>query len=145
MMARAFAKSVRVSPRKAALLATAVRGRKVEDALSILRFSPQAAARPLSKVIASAAANAQHNEKLSGESLVVSELRADAGPRLKRWRPAARGRSHPYQHATTHLTVVVTGAPAKPKRATPPTPKPEPVAEKNPEKQPEQPAPKDKE
>lgn len=107
-MAKAIARSVRLSPRKAQLLAASVQGQRVSDALATLRFSTRSAARPLYKVIASAAANAQQGGKARPENLVVSELRADAGPRLKRFRPAARGRSAPYVHARTHLTAVVT-------------------------------------
>lgn len=131
-MAKAIARSVRLSPRKAQLLAASVQGRRVSEALATLRFSTRSAARPLYKVIASAAANAQQNEKARPENLVVSSLRADAGPRLKRFRPAARGRSAPYIHARTHLTAVVTEvAPVAPEQpaATPRAKAAEPATE----------------
>lgn len=115
----AKAKSVAMTPRKIGIVAALVRGRTVEDALTILDHTPRRAAIPVSKVIASAKANAVHNHNAKGDDLVISELHVSPGPRMKRFRPISRGGAHPYQKKSAHITVVVTGAEkAKPKAAT---------------------------
>lgn len=115
----AKAKSVAMTPRKIGIVAALVRGRTVEDALTILDHTPRRAAVPVSKVIASAKANAVHNHNAKGDDLIISELHVSPGPRMKRFRPISRGSAHPYQKKSTHITVVVTGAEkAKPKPAT---------------------------
>jgi large subunit ribosomal protein L22 len=112
---RAMAKGVRIAPRKISLVASLVRGRTVADALTILEHTPKRAARPVAKVIASAKANAVNTHGIDGESLIIETLQVTAGPRLKRFKPAAMGRALPFQKKTTHITVVVTGN-EKPKK-----------------------------
>lgn len=106
---RAIARGVRLAPRKVSLVASLVRGRTVADALTILEHTPKRAARPVAKAIASAKANAVTTHGIDGDSLVIETLSVTAGPRLKRFRPAAMGRALPYQKKTSHILVVVTG------------------------------------
>lgn len=96
----------RISPRKVRLIADMVRGRDVQDALNVLKFSPHRAASMLSKVLTSAIANANENEA-NVELLFVSEARVDEGPTMKRFRPKDRGRAHSILKRTSHITVVV--------------------------------------
>jgi large subunit ribosomal protein L22 len=113
----AKARFVRVSPRKARRVIDLVRGKPVADALDILRWAPQAASRPVAKVIASAAANAQNNNGLDPATLVVVTVHADDGPTAKRIRPRAQGRAFRIRRRTSHITVVVESRPVKDRRA----------------------------
>ena len=90
---RASAQYLRVAPRKARLVADQVRGMPVEDARTLLAFSSKDAARDLSRLIESAAANAEANHELVAEDLRIADIRVDEGPTLKRWRARARGRA----------------------------------------------------
>jgi large subunit ribosomal protein L22 len=105
MPATAFQKGVRISPRKVAVVASLVRGRKVEDALTILDFTPRRAARPVREAIKSAAANAEHNHNYRSGSLEITDISVTSGPRLKRYMPAARGRARRFQRKTSHIKV----------------------------------------
>jgi large subunit ribosomal protein L22 len=107
MEARAVARYVRVSPRKARLVVDLVRGKSVPDAEAILRFSDRAAAEGVGKVVHSAAANAEKNLKIRPETLFVSEAFVDEGPTLKRITPRAMGRAFRINKRTSHITVVV--------------------------------------
>lgn len=109
MAVQAIAKGVRMSPRKVSVVASLVRGRSVEDALTILDYTPRRSAVAVKKVIASAKANADHNHNLKPDTLRIVEISVTAGPRLKRYRPAAHGRALPYQKKTSHIRVVVDG------------------------------------
>lgn len=111
----ATAKGVSQSPRKVGVVADLVRNRTVEDALVILEHAPRRAAEPVSKVIASARANAEHNHNLKPDSLQLAEITVTAGPRIKRYRPAAHGRALPFQRKTSHIRVVVIGEERKKK------------------------------
>jgi len=104
---RAVAKYIRMSPRKVRLVVDLVRGRDVDEALTMLRFTPKAAARGVAKVIASAAANADEAYGISSDELYISDIRADAGPTLKRGRAGARGRYKPILKRSSHITVVL--------------------------------------
>lgn len=106
---RAIAKGVRLAPRKVSLVAALVRGRSVADALVILNHTPKRAATPVLKAIKSAAANATNTHGIDGKTLTISELTVTAGPRLKRFKPAAHGRALPFMKRTSHITVVVSG------------------------------------
>ena len=106
---KAIAKGVRQSPRKVAVVAGLVRGRTVSDALTILSHTPRRSALPVQKTIASAAANAEHNHNLKPDTLRIVEITVTAGPRIKRFRPAAHGRALPFQRKSSHIRVVVTG------------------------------------
>lgn len=107
MEARAIARYVRLSPRKARLVIDLIRGSSVADALGTLRFTPQRAGRTIEKVLRSAVANAAHNFEMSEDDLFVAEAFVDQGPRLRRVRPRARGRRDIISRPTAHITVVV--------------------------------------
>jgi large subunit ribosomal protein L22 len=111
MEVQAVAKFVKRTPRKARLVADAVKGMKVGDALAFLEFSPKHAAMDLAKVIKSAAANAEHNFNLNRDDLVLKQLLVDEGPTMKRGRPVSRGMQHGYFRRTCHITAVVEDLP----------------------------------
>ena len=106
--AKATAKTVRTSPRKARLVIDLIRGKSVADAISILKFTPNKSAGIIKKVLMSAVANAENNFDLDVESLVVSEAFVNEGPTMKRFRPRAKGSASPINKRTSHITVVVT-------------------------------------
>jgi large subunit ribosomal protein L22 len=108
VLVRATSKYVRVSPRKARLVADQVRGKHIDDARSLLQFSPRSVADDIAKVIESAAANAEANHDLIGDEMIVSEIRVDEGPTLKRFRPRAMGRATPIHKRTCHISVALT-------------------------------------
>lgn len=116
---KAVAKAVRMAPRKVLEVASLVNGRSVEDALVILDHTPRRAALPISKVIASAAANAENNHKLDPKSLVISSVQVGQGFALKRFRPAAHGRALPYKKMTSNIIVIVDGVEKVKKAAKP--------------------------
>lgn len=109
MSVKATAKSVRMSPRKVGVVAALVRGRSVNDALTILQHTPRRASTPVKKVIESARANAENNHNYKPDSLVISHISVTPGPRLKRFRPAAHGRALPFERKTSHIFVQVEG------------------------------------
>ena len=111
--ARAVARYVHMSPTKVRRVVALIKDRPVQEALDILRFSPQAAAEPLFKVVASAAANAENNLDLDPDTLVVAAAFADEGPTLKRIRPRAQGRAYRIRKRTSHITVEVESQPAR--------------------------------
>jgi large subunit ribosomal protein L22 len=113
---RASAKGVRQSPRKISLVAGLVRGRSVADALTILEFTPKRAAKPVTKVIAAAKANAVNNHGMVADTLQITQLQVTAGPRLKRFNPAAMGRALPFQKKSSHILVELSGE-VKPKKS----------------------------
>ena len=104
---QAVAKFVRVSPRKARLVADHIRGRSVPEARAILAFTPREAAREIEKVLRSAVANAESNPNRhwNGDDLYVKAVFIDEGPTLKRWRARARGRVSRILKRTCHITV----------------------------------------
>uniref|UniRef100_A0A7C1JBR0 Large ribosomal subunit protein uL22 n=1 Tax=Ammonifex degensii TaxID=42838 RepID=A0A7C1JBR0_9THEO len=105
--ARATARYLRVSPRKARQVVDLIRGKRVGEALSILRFVPRKAARMVEKVVRSAVANAEHNYDLVADELFIVRAYVDQGPSLKRYRPRAYGRANIIRRRTSHVTVVV--------------------------------------
>lgn len=107
MEIRAAARFVRISPRKIRLIMDQVRGRKIEEALSILSFAPQKGAPILKKLINSAVANAEQNSDVEVDSLHIKRVYADEGPTLKRWRPRALGRASRIRKRSSHLTVIL--------------------------------------
>ena len=109
MSVKAIAKGVRMSPRKVGVVAALVRGRSVEDALTILSHTPRRSATPVQKVIASAKANAENNHNYKPNSLQIVEISVTPGPRVKRYRPAAHGRALPFQRRTSHIRVIIEG------------------------------------
>jgi len=107
MEVSARAKQVRISPRKVRLVLENLPGKRVDDALNILRFLPTRSARHVAKVVKSAAANAENNFQLEPSGLRIKAAWADEAPRYKRMRPRARGRANRVLHRTSHITVIV--------------------------------------
>src|SRR5437762_5042998 len=112
--ARAVARHVRLSATKARRMVTLIRGLPAREALTVLQFAPQAASEPVYKVLASAVANAENNERLDPDALLVAEAYADEGPTLKRFRPRAQGRAYRIRKRTCHITIVVESVPPAP-------------------------------
>ncbi|MDA3647261.1 50S ribosomal protein L22 [Saccharopolyspora indica] len=107
----ARARFVRVSPMKARRVVELIKGRSAADALAVLQFAPQTASGPVSKVLASAIANAENNLSLDPETLVVRHAYVDEGPTLKRFQPRAQGRAYRIRKRTSHITVEVESRP----------------------------------
>ena len=107
MEARAKARFVRVTPRKARRVVDLIRGMPADQAQATLTFAPQSASETIGKVLASAIANAGHNSHVDARSLVVSRAWVDEGPTLKRFRPRAQGRGYRINKRTSHITVIV--------------------------------------
>jgi large subunit ribosomal protein L22 len=105
--ARAVARHVRISPMKARRVVDLVRGLPAKEALTVLQFAPQAASEQVYKVLASAVANAENNERLDPDSLLVRAAYVDEGPTLKRFRPRAQGRAYRIRKRTCHITIEV--------------------------------------
>jgi large subunit ribosomal protein L22 len=103
---RAVARYIRISPQKVRLVVDQVRGKGVEEALALLRFMPQRAARPVAKLIRSAVANAEDRYGLGPDELYIAQITADDGPRVRRYRFAAR-RVKPRLRRSAHITVVL--------------------------------------
>jgi large subunit ribosomal protein L22 len=106
-MARALLKGFRESPRRVRMVAEMIRGKKVHDALAVLRFQPRKAARMLIKVLNSAVANASENDDADADKLVVTRVDVNGGPVQKRWMPRSMGRANRITRRTSHVTVVV--------------------------------------
>jgi large subunit ribosomal protein L22 len=107
MQAKAVSRYVRVSSLKVLKVSSAVKGKPVGAALSILKFMPQKAAKTLEKVMRSAVANADQKPDVDVDRLVVRNITADEGPVLKRWGTKARGRGTRILKPTCHITVVL--------------------------------------
>ena len=105
--AKAIAKTVRIAPRKVRLVVDLIRGKKIGEAMAILKYTPKSASPVVEKVLKSAIANAEHNYDLDLENLYVSEAYVNEGPTLKRFRPRAKGSASPINKRTSHITVVV--------------------------------------
>ena len=104
---KAVLRRSRISLKKANLVAGMVRGKKVEEALDILKFTPKKGAKILYKVLHSAAYNAKNNFKQSLEDLVITKIVVTKGPTFKRTLPVSRGRAHPILKRTCHIIVEV--------------------------------------
>ena len=104
---RATAKYVRVAPRKAKIVVDLIRGKKVDEALAILMYTPKAAAPVVEKLLLSAIANAENNLSMDRGSLYVAEVFANPGPTLKRYVARSRGSASPMLKRTSHITVVL--------------------------------------
>ena len=112
MEARAIQRTIRQSPRKMRLVVDLVRGKPVNEAFAILKFSKKHAAKQVSKVLLSAVANAREaslktDERLDEDTLFVKTVTVDGGPALKRFSPAAMGRATPIKKRTSHVTIIV--------------------------------------
>jgi len=123
---------VGISPTKARRVVDLVRGLPAKEALTVLKFAPQAASETVYKVLASAVANAENNERLDPDSLLVRAAYVDEGPTLKRFRPRAQGRAYRIRKRTCHITIEVEsvlvggrrGRTAAPAKAAPARPRP---------------------
>ena len=102
---RAQLKHLRMTPMKARRIVNLIRGTDVAAAASILKFSPQAAAEPVAKLLASAIANAENNQGLQADTLFVDTVYVDEGPTLKRFQPRAQGRAFRIRKRTCHITI----------------------------------------
>ncbi len=107
MEARAILRYVRISSRKVNIVNNLIRGKKVADAFSILKFTPKAASPILEKILKSAVANAENNHNMNVDNLIVSEIYATQGPTLKRFMARAQGRGVSILKRSSHITVVV--------------------------------------
>jgi large subunit ribosomal protein L22 len=104
---RAIERHIRMSPQKVRLVLDVVRGKPANEALSILKFLPQRAAKPVAAAVRSAMANAENNFNMDPDDLIITRCAADEGRTLKRWRPRARGRVNQILKRSSHITVVV--------------------------------------
>jgi large subunit ribosomal protein L22 len=107
MEVRAVGKYLRVSPHKVRLVADLVRGKKVDEALTILKFLPKKSGRLINKTLRSAVANAESTQSIDVDTLFIKTILVDEGPRLKRWRPRAMGRATRIIKRTSHITMVL--------------------------------------
>ena|SRR5664279_2608177 len=103
--ARAQVRYANLTPMKARRVVDLIRGRTAADAASNLKFAPQAASEPVAKLLASAVANAENNQRLDPASLVVDTVYVDEGPTLKRFQPRAQGRAFRIRKRTCHITI----------------------------------------
>jgi large subunit ribosomal protein L22 len=104
----ASANTVRISTRKARLVADMIRNMSVEQALGVLRITHKRPTGVFEKVIESAIANAVNNAKISRDSLRIAQIIVNEGPALKRFHPSTRGRIHPYKRRSSHIRIVLT-------------------------------------
>ncbi|GGA51609.1 50S ribosomal protein L22 [Paenibacillus physcomitrellae] len=107
MEAKAHANMIRIAPRKAQLVVDLIRGKKVGEAIAILRHTPKAASPILEKLLNSAIANAEHNYSMDVNKLVITQAYVNQGPTMKRFRPRAMGRASRINKRTSHITLVV--------------------------------------
>ena len=105
--AKATLRYARISSRKVKIVADLIRGKKVDEALAIVKFTPKASSEILEKLLKSAIANAENNHGMNRGNLIVSEIYANQGPTLKRIRPAAKGSAVRIRKRTCHITIVV--------------------------------------
>lgn len=107
MEAKATLKYARISSRKVKIVADLIRGKDVQDALAIVKFTPKAASEVIEKLLKSAMANAENNHGMNVQKLYVAEIYANQGPTLKRIRPAAKGSAVRIRKRTSHITIVL--------------------------------------
>ena len=105
--ATATLRFARISARKVKIVADLIRGKKVDEALAIVKFTPKASSEVLEKLLNSAIANAENNHGMNRGNLVVSEIYANQGPTMKRIRPAAKGSASRIRKRTSHITIVL--------------------------------------
>ena len=108
--AKAILRYARISSRKVKIVADLIRGKKVDEALAIIKFTPKASSEILEKLLKSAIANAENNHGMNRGNLIVSEIYANQGPTLKRIRPAAKGSAVRIRKRTSHVTIKLTEA-----------------------------------
>ena len=100
-------KFARISARKVKIVADLIRGKDIDEALAIVKFTPKASSEIVEKLLKSAIANAENNHEMKRESLYVAEIYANQGPTLKRIRPAAKGSASRIRKRTSHITIVL--------------------------------------
>lgn len=106
--AKAILRYARISSRKVKIVADLIRGKKVDEAIAIVKFTPKAASEIIEKLLKSAIANAENNNGMNRGNLIVSEIYADQGPTLRRIRPAAKGSAVRIRKRTSHITIKLT-------------------------------------
>jgi large subunit ribosomal protein L22 len=107
MEVKAISKNIGTSPRKLRLMADLVRGKKVDQALTILKFLPSPSAQSVAKAVKSAAANAENNYEMAPSDLKITKILIDEGRTMKRFRAGPRGRVKPILKRSSHITVIV--------------------------------------
>ena len=107
LVAKATVKYERISSRKVAVVANLIRGKKVDEAMAILQFTPKAGAEVLTKLLKSAIANAENNNQMNHSKLYIAEIYSNQGPTLKRIRPAAKGSAVRIRKRTSNTTIVL--------------------------------------
>lgn len=107
MQSKATLRYLRIAPRKVRLVADLIKGKKVSEAQTLLQFVNNAAVASFQKLIRSALSGASHNFQIDEANLYIAKIVVDEGPKLKRFRPRARGRAYPIQKKTSHITVVL--------------------------------------
>ena len=105
--ASATLKYARISSRKVKIVADLIRGKDVDEALAILKFTPRGAAEIIAKVVKSAKANAENNHEMDADKLYVASIVANQGPTMKRFMPRAMGRATMIRKRTSHIEVVL--------------------------------------
>ncbi len=107
MEVKAVSKYIRLSPKKVRQVVNLIRGKSVDEALAILRYTPKRASEAVTKVVKSATANAENNLQMNKDELFVTACYVDQGPTYKRYKPRAMGRADIMRRRTSHITVVV--------------------------------------
>jgi large subunit ribosomal protein L22 len=107
MEAKAVVRHVRMSPRKMRIVANMVRGKRVDEAMGLLKLMPKKGAYVIRKLLISAVANAEQQGEVDVDKLLIRDCNVDNGPILKRWMPRSMGRANRIQRRTSHVTVVV--------------------------------------
>ena len=105
--AKAILKYARISSRKVKIVADLIKGKDIDEALAILKYTPKASSEMLEKLLKSAIANAENNHKMAHEKLYVADIFANQGPTLKRIRPAAKGSAVRIRKRTSHVTIIL--------------------------------------
>ena len=105
--AKATLKYARISSRKVKIVADLIKGKDIDEALAIVKFTPKASSEMLEKLLKSAIANAENNHNMAHEKLYVADIYANQGPTLKRIRPAAKGSAVRIRKRTSHVTIVL--------------------------------------
>ena len=107
MEAKATLKYARISARKVKIVADLIRGKNVDEALAIVKFTPKASSDIIEKLLKSAIANAENNQGMSAENLYIEECYASQGPIMKRIKPRAQGRAYRIEKRMCHITIVL--------------------------------------
>lgn len=107
METKAIARHIRIAPRKIRIVIDLIRGKNVDEAFAILKFTPKVGAEVIEKVLKSAVANAEHNNDMNADNLYIAAAYVDQGPTLKRIHPRSRGQAFKILKRSSHVTVVV--------------------------------------